>query len=199
MKKRCLIGISLTVITVAIVSMVLAAVDEPQPAPSSSNNTAAGQQGRARPANRPQRVDFQQRMIEMVKQDLGATDNEWTVIKPRLTKVMTLSREINPRGMGMMRPGRPGDDMPGRNPRGRQGQPPQPNQAEKSEIQKATDALQEVLDKTDATPDDIKAKLLALRNAKEKSKQELAKAQQELKEILSVRQEAKLVLSGLLN
>jgi len=198
MKKNCLIGTSLALIIVGIMSVVIAAVEEPQPGPS-RDNPAAGPQGRARTGERPQRVDFQQRMVEMMKRELGAADKEWTVIEPRLTKVMILSRDINPRGMGMMRPGRAGDDMAGRGPRGRQGQSPQASQSEKSEIQKATDALQETLDKSDASPDEVKAKLLALRNAKEKSKQELAKAQQNLKEILSVRQEAKLVLLGLLN
>ena len=127
-----------------------------------------------------------------MKNEIGATDKEWTVIEPRVTKVMTLSREVNRRGMGMMGRG-------GRGGRGRPGIPPQVSDSEQSEVQKAMDALQEALGKSDTSSDDIKAKLLALRNAKEKTRQELAKAQQELKQILSVRQEAKLVLWGLLN
>ncbi|MBN2455181.1 MAG: hypothetical protein JXB29_01380 [Sedimentisphaerales bacterium] len=198
MKKRCLIVVGLALIIVTAMSVVFAAEEDPQPRPS-RENTAAGQQDRPRRGDRTQRGGFQQRMVEMVKSELGATDKEWTVIEPRLTKVMTLSRDVSQRGMGMMRRGRRGDDTGGRGGRGRQGQPTQESQSEQSEVQKATNSLQEVLDKSDASPDEVKAKLLALRNAKEKTKQELAKAQQDLKQILSIRQEAKLVLLGLLD
>ena len=196
-KKRCLIVGSLALITVCVMSVVFAAEEDPQPRPR-RDNTASGQQDRARRGDRSQRGRFQERMVEMVKSQLGATDKEWAVIEPRLTKVMTLSRDINQRGMGMMRRGRRGDERGDRGERGRQ-QASQANQSEQSELQKVTNALQEVLDKSDSSSDEVKAKLLALRNAKEKTKQELAKAQQDLKQILSVRQEAKLVMLGFLD
>lgn len=66
-------------------------------------------------------------------------------------------------------------------------------------VQQASEALQQTLEKSDSTPEDIKAKLLGFRSAREKANQELSKAQQELREVLTVRQEARLVLIGLLN
>jgi flagellar motility protein MotE (MotC chaperone) len=198
-KRNAMIVLASLLLIGLAISVVIAADDEQTPGEGAGNRpqqagTRTPGQGEFR-----DRANFQQRMSEMIKSELGATDEEWTVIEPRLTKVMTLSRDVNQRGMGMMRGGRRGFEMGGRGGRDRPEQPPQTSQSEQSEIQKATNALQEALDKSDSTPDDVKAKLLALRNAKEKTKQELAKAQQELKQILSVRQEAKLVLLGLLD
>lgn len=68
-----------------------------------------------------------------------------------------------------------------------------------SPVQQASEALEQTLEKSESTTEDVKAKLLALRNAREKSKQELVKAQQELREVLTVNQEARLVLMGLLD
>ncbi|MHC4088112.1 MAG: hypothetical protein ACYSU5_23325 [Planctomycetota bacterium] len=50
-----------------------------------------------------------------------------------------------------------------------------------------------------AKPEQIKAKLTALRTAKAKAKKDLAIAQNELKKDLTVKQVAILVLSGYLN
>ena len=50
-----------------------------------------------------------------------------------------------------------------------------------------------------AKPEEIKAKLTALRAAKERATQELAKARQGLRQIMNLRQEAVLVLNGLLD
>ena len=65
--------------------------------------------------------------------------------------------------------------------------------------QAASQALREVLDKDDASPDQIRAKLTALRAAKESARQKLAAAQKNLREVLTLKQEAALVLGGQLD
>jgi hypothetical protein len=134
--------------------------------------------------------NFQQRMMERMKEQLNATNQEWTVIEPRLSKVMTLNRQSAGRFMGMARrgggPGAP--DRPGR------GAPDQDSQ-----VQQAQNKLQQTLENADANAAQSKSPLTALREAREKAKQELAKAQQELREVLSVRQEAQLVMMGMLD
>jgi hypothetical protein len=125
--------------------------------------------------------EMQKMMLERMKTQLAATDEEWAKIESPLKKVMKLSNEVNVRG-GMMGP-RPG----------------QPDGSEQSELQKATIALREVVQKADATPEDISAKLAAYRAANEAAKKELAAAQDELKKTVNPRQEAKLVLAGMLN
>ncbi len=65
--------------------------------------------------------------------------------------------------------------------------------------QAASQALSEVLEQGNASPDQIRAKLTALRAAKEGARQKLAAAQKELREVLTLKQEARLVLGGQLN
>ena len=72
-------------------------------------------------------------------------------------------------------------------------------QREQSAVGKAAQQLQEVLRGENAKPEQIKARLKALRTAKQKAKKDLATAQKELKKSLTVKQEAILVLSGYLN
>ena len=161
-----------------------------------------GAQGRGRGQGGPggpggMRFDpqqFQQRMMERMKETLAAGDDEWKVIEPRLSEVMTLSRDVNNRG-GMMRMfgrGR-GRGGPGGNRRG-----PGQNDQPQSEIEKSTQALQTLLEAENPNPAQIKQVLTALRTAREKAKQKLVKAQKNLSMVLSVRQEAQLVLMGYL-
>ncbi|MFH1716296.1 MAG: hypothetical protein ABIF19_03015, partial [Planctomycetota bacterium] len=99
-------------------------------------------------------------------------------------------------GGGMMggRRGGPQDGQPGQ-PGGRPGAPDR----ELTAVDKASEQLRTALENTAATPEEIKKQLTALRGAKEKTKQELAAAQQELRKIITVRQEAQLVLMGMLD
>lgn len=128
---------------------------------------------------------YRQQMSERMKTAMGATDDEWKVLQPKIEKVMTLSREARGGMMGMMFGGR------GRGGSG--------GDANLSETQKKAQALQKVLENKEAKLDEIKAALAEYRAAKAKAKEELAKAQKELQEVLSVKQEAQLVAYGLLD
>jgi len=66
-------------------------------------------------------------------------------------------------------------------------------------IQKATQDLQTALEAEEVSTDDIKVKLAVLRKAREKDAQELAKARQSLRGVLKLKQEAQLVLMGMLD
>jgi len=70
---------------------------------------------------------------------------------------------------------------------------------EPSDITEKTKALNDTLDNKDADPKDIAQKVNALRDARERVRGELVKAQAELKEVLTPRQEARLVLMGVLD
>ncbi len=150
----------------------------------------------------PQRM--QQMMEQRMQEQLGATAEEWKVLGPRVMKVMNLSRQTTGMGgmrMGMMAPGGarrggPQGDQEGPGGRGARGPFAQ---GEPTAVDTAGEALQTTLENTAATPDEIKTKLTALRTAKEKARAELATAQQELKQVLTLRQEAQMVLMGMLN
>jgi hypothetical protein len=137
-------------------------------------------------------AQMRQRIAERMMERLGCTAEEWAVIGPRYEKVTTLSREISGGGMrGMFGGGRGG----------RGGEAPGAGGApagEPSAVQKATQELQAAVENEASTPEQIKLKIKALREAREKAKQELAKAEVQLREVLSLRQEAILILQGTL-
>jgi septal ring factor EnvC (AmiA/AmiB activator) len=82
--------------------------------------------------------------------------------------------------------------------RGRGGQGGPGGNAPSTPVQAAREDLNKTLDNKDASADDIKAKLTALRDAETKAEGDLDKARQELKELLTQRQEAVLVMDGIL-
>jgi len=170
--------------------------------------TGGGNQGGGRrggqgggPGGGPGNFDpaqMRQRMAERMKEQLGVDDQAWKVMEPRLMKVMELSRQANAGGRGMMfgfggRGGRgPGGDQGG--PQAdRRGRGPQ---GEQTALEKAMTQLRTTLENQSATAEEIKTQLTAVRSAREKARQELAVAQQDLKKILTLRQEAMLVEMG---
>jgi flagellar motility protein MotE (MotC chaperone) len=141
---------------------------------------------------------MRQMMEQRLQETLGATDTEWKVLGPRVMKVAELSRQAAGGGRGMMMfgRGRGGPGGPGGAP-GRRG--PGGENRELTQVEKAQQELQTTLDNTAATPDAIKKQLTLLRAAREKAKQELAKAQQDVRQVLTLRQEATMVLMGMLD
>jgi hypothetical protein len=141
-------------------------------------------------------TQMRQRMMDTLKDKLGATDDEFAAIQPKLEKVMQLQRDVNGSGMRALFGG-------GRRNRGNGDGGPTPAAstagATPSAVQAASTDLQTTLDNKDAKPDEIKAKLDAFRDAKSKAKDDLTAAQKDLESVLTQRQEAMLVMMGLLN
>ena len=146
-------------------------------------------EGGRRRNRRWNREEMNKRILDSIKGKLGVTDEECEALKPKVEKVRTLSAQARRgRGMGMAFARR------------RRRQPAEGEQApELSPIDKAAQELQKVADNKDSKPEEIKEKLTALRKAREDAAQQLEKAQKELRELLSARQEAQLVLLGMLN
>jgi len=179
---------------------------------------------------RPSAADMQARMEEWRKrisdqqrQQLGASEDEWKVLQPRIEKVQNLQRQARGSmfgrgGFGFGGTGGPGGNSPfgGRSSRfGRRdaNSPTDGNSAastprtptnpdgtprELTDIEKKTTALRDVLNNKDASPAQIAEALTSLRAAKAKQTQELATARKELQEIVTPQQEANLVLMGVL-
>jgi Spy/CpxP family protein refolding chaperone len=149
-------------------------------------NDQGGGQGRGGGNFDP--AQFRQQFEDRVKEQLGASDDEWKVIQPKLTKVFDAQRASR----GSMR------GMFGRN-RDRGGDTSSTDNTNRSPLEIAQRELQQVLDNKDSTADQITAKLKALREARDKARAELASAQKDLKEILTPRQEAVLVNMSMLD
>jgi DNA phosphorothioation-dependent restriction protein DptG len=114
-----------------------------------------------------------QRAFDDLREQLGLSDQEWSVVRPRLQAVYDL---VHPR-----------PPMMGKNER------------PKTEVEQISQALRELLREEKASADQIKAGLTALRAARERTVQELVKARQNLRQVMTLRQEALLVLNGLLD
>jgi len=144
---------------------------------------------------------FRQQMSDRMRQSLEASEEEWKVLQPRIEKVQTLSRQTRGGGMGFMMmgmAGRRGGPGPDRGPPDRPGADRPPDRPQ-SEVEQKTEALQRVLENKEARADEIKAALSALREARAKARAELEAAQKELRDVVTVRQEAQLVTMGILD
>ena len=162
---------------------------------------------------RPDPEEMRQRMSERMREQFGVTDDaEWKIIEGKIQKVTEARRAVGGgMGFGAMggfgggrggRPGGPGGDTAaagggdGNRRRGGGGggggfggfggEP----SAEVQDLQKAIEAK--------ASADEIKTKLAKVREARKANEAKLEVAQEDLKKVLSVRQEAVAVMMGLL-
>jgi hypothetical protein len=130
----------------------------------------------------PQRM--QEMMLNRMKEVLEFGDEDWDVIKPYMQAVFEKQqkeRELAMGGMRMMMMMGPGPQ------RGDMGEDNSP-----AEIK----ALSKALEGEDLEA--IKAAMTALRKARKQRQEELRKAQEELRELLTAEQEARLLLMGTL-
>ncbi len=165
--------------------------------------------------------EFRKRMEERMKGAMKVSDEEWAVLQPLIEKVQTKGREVMSArfgGGGPGGPGGPGGDR-GRGDRGPGGQgggtppaagtPPagggdrggdrgRPEGGDRGGSPEAQ-ALRTALESDATSPDDIKAKLTALRESRKKATAELEAARADLQKVVTVRQEAVLVAMGVLD
>jgi len=161
-----------------------------------AQQNSEGQSSQRAPSTRPSRESrssFQESQLKRIQEQLGATEDEWKVIEPRIVIVQELERNSVARANG------------GLNGRGRRGganaaaAQASSSSATVSPVQQATRELEDSLGSKDTRPDEIKSKLVALREARSKALADLSAARDKLREILTARQEAALVMLGILN
>jgi hypothetical protein len=123
---------------------------------------------------------MQKYMNDRIKKTLEMSDEEWKAIEPMINEVN--KARSSARGHSTMGRGGPGG-----------GRDADPNAAPTPESE-----LTKLLENKAASSADIKVKLDALRAKREADEETLKKAQDTLREVLTVRQEAQLVLMGIL-
>jgi hypothetical protein len=126
------------------------------------------------------------RIAQAIRDALGVTkDDEWAVIEPRLTKVTGLQRAANASAFQVFRAldGRE-DGRAGRRFFG-------------AAMSPETSALVDAL-RNQAPDAEIQARLAQLRATRKQASTQLAQAQEDLRSVLSVRQEAIAAAAGLL-
>ena len=129
-------------------------------------------------------------MLNRVKEQLAPSDEEWQVLQPKIEKVMDARQEqmggfgFGGGGMGGFGGGRGGRDG---------GQEREPRNASERAVRELRTAID-----SNASAEQIAAKLTALREARTKAQANLKAAQEDLKGVVTAKQEAQLVLSGML-
>ena len=122
-------------------------------------------------------------LMSRMKEQMGVTnEEEWKVIEGKLQPVMAKRMETMGGMFGAFGRGGRGDDA----------------NRQRSAVETASRELRTLLEDKAASEDQIKQKLAAFREARDKSRTELASLQKELKEIVMPRQEAVLVQWGML-
>jgi len=153
-------------------------------APAASNDQGQGQ-------NRRRNFDpaqFQQRMMERLKDVLEVnSDDEWAAIQPLVQKVLDARRDAG--GFNGMR-------MFGRGNRNGGDNNSRPNPFAPTPMPEQ-DALQKAID-AKASDADMKAAIAKYVEARKAKEADLVKAQDDLRAVLTVRQEAIASLNGLL-
>lgn len=178
-----------TWVAVAVLGLGMAAMPAmAQTGPNQPGGQGQGQgQGQGRQGRRGNfdPAQFRQRMEERLKEQLHVNDDEWKALQPKIEAVMEAQRDAG--GRGMFRGGRRGG--------------PNQNNANTptSPVQEKAQALRTVLDNKDAKPEEIKSALAAYRDARAAARANLTKAQNDLRDLLTVRQESVLVMMGMLD
>ena len=125
---------------------------------------------------------MRQRFLERIQGQLGLKDAEWQDLKPRVEKVLKArTQTMTMRGW--------------RRRRNQEGEAP----PKLTDLQQKAKALREILEDNNAKPEAIEATLKAFREARDKAKKALTKAQEQLRAALNAREEALLVLWGMLD
>ncbi|HYG22791.1 MAG TPA: hypothetical protein VEH04_08420 [Verrucomicrobiae bacterium] len=132
-------------------------------------------------------AEFQQRRLERLRESMGASDDgEWKVIQERAQKVWEAQLSVG--AMRIRGGGRGGGGGGGGFGGGRGNFQPSPE----------AEALRNAID-NNAPTEQLKAALQKYRDARKSREAALEKAQADLKQILSVKQEAVAVSQGLLD
>ena len=153
------------------------------------------------------RIESAKKADESMKQALRATERQWEIIKPRLDKVECLSKQarvsITPASFRRSR-GSGGPNNRQSIPKVEEGWKwskawEKKAPSELTEGERICEELLLLLEDKGSKQEDIEQKVEALREVRKEAGKQLTKAQQELREVLTFRQEATLVLMRYLN
>jgi len=143
---------------------------------------------------------FRKQMADRYKELLKVSDDEWAVIQPLLDKVQ--AKQMSGRGFGGFGGfggrGGNGGNGGGTPPATTGGAAPAAGGGQRGGGSPESQALRDAVDNASSTADQIKSSLAALRESRKKTAAELAAAREDLRKVLTLRQEAALVSRGIL-
>lgn len=186
MSRKLLFAVA---VSVASLSTLAVAQNQPNGGGQGQGQGQGGQGGQGGGRGNWDPAAMQQRMMDGIKEQMKAPDDEWAVISPKLEAVIKAQRDARVGGFGGR--GGPGGGRGGQGGGGGGGQP-------QSEVAKASQELRTTLEAENASPETVAAKLKAYRDARAAAEESLKTARAELKGVLTERQEAVLVMAGML-
>ena len=168
-------------LSLLVVTAVFASVTVDISAQERDRNRDRGNRERGGERGQWDRSQIMDRIMDRYRENMGFSVAEWKVVQPKVQAVMD-NRISGASGMmsmfGGSRRGRGGDSSTEKTP---------------------TSELRDLLEKDDASKGAIKAKLAAYRADRKAREAKLKKAQEDLRQLLTIKQEAQAVLAGLLN
>ncbi len=124
--------------------------------------------------------------LNIIKQALNSTDEEWTILLPKLQKVVDATAALGPVGMGLgTQSANRGFGMMG-------------NASPDSPVIKALNALKAEIANTDSNNSKVGIRLDEYRKIRDQARKDLLALQDNLKGVLTIRQEGILVALGIL-
>lgn len=135
------------------------------------------------------------RWMERLRKQLGATDEEWKVLAPKVENLLRAQQEARA-GVRGVRPG--GNGAPGGGRSSPFANPFGPGAEETSEVEYAAETVRMAVRAPEIPERDTALALAEYRKARDKARARLADAERELRELITQRQEAVLVLLGVL-
>ena len=171
-------SLSLLVVTAVFASVTVDISAQERDRDRERGNRERGERGNRGNFDRSQ---IMERIMERYRENLGISVAEWKVVQPKVQAVMD-NRISGASGMMSF--------FGGRGSRGR---------GDSSTEKTPTSELRELLEKENPAKGEIKAKLAAYRADRKAREAKLKKAQEDLRQLLTLKQEAQAVLSGLLN
>jgi Spy/CpxP family protein refolding chaperone len=191
--KTALVGIG----SLLLVAMLSVQAQNPPP-PGGGGGGDRGRGGPGGPGGGRGGFDmnsFMERMMTEAQKNLGASDDEWKVLRPLIEDVMKKQREASTRG-SIFSLGRSSTDSNREGDRGRRGGPP--GMGGSTETPREYEALKTVIERN-ASPEEMKQRMEALREYRKKKEEELKAAREKLRALLTAKQEAQLVLVSILD
>lgn len=190
-----LAGIRHLMLLAALCAATSAIIPQLRAADDPANRRRGGTDDASRRGGSPE--DMQARMLNGLRERFEVTDDEeWKLISERLSKVMELRRSAASSALGAFAGGRggpPGGGGTSGGDRGNRTAGSTRGGSSNPEVAALTAALRDKL------PDaEIKSRLERVREVRKNNEAKLTKAQEDLRAVLSVRQEATAVMFGLL-
>ena len=168
-------------LSLLVVTAVFASVTVDISAQERDRNRDRGNRERGGERGQWDRSQIMERIMERYRENLGISVAEWKVVQPKVQAVMD-NRISGASGMMSF--------FGGRGSRGR---------GDSSTEKTPTSELRDLLEQENPAKGEIKAKLAAYRAERKAREAKLKKAQEDLRQLLTLKQEAQAVLSGLLN